>query len=169
MKSQDIPEKELALRRGRHMWTDKFLGDFTLDDVELLDAASTAAGLIPASTAILMDKEEERRLHHWLWMKFVDDPNRDRNFLGAGELAKMLGVTRQAVNKTPRYKNLIYNVPFKGGLLYYRPSVERFMETKGDGQSGDGRLKIAVQTGKGPKLARQVKARPVRRKTCIPA
>ena len=81
-----------------------------------------------------MAEYEQKRIEQLLLLSVGGDLDEFKgNLIGMSGLERELGVTRQAIGKTPKYRNHIYHVIMNGDILWWKPSVVRF-KAKGDGR-----------------------------------
>ena len=94
--------------------------------------------LVPATTVHKVDLIRAERTTRLLW-SLVDGPDDfERLFVSVKGGAAILGITRQAVEKSVVMKGMIYNIVVMGVRYWLRESVERYKET------GDGRFPLPV-------------------------
>ena len=129
--------KEMTSHKGTYEYDNKYLGHISVPyDVGELYACD--CGEDPYVSEALSTRAleiEQQKIEQLLLLSVGGDVAEfKRNLIGTSELECVLGVTRQAIGKTPKYRNRIYHVVMNGDLLWWRPSAERF------GKCGDGRF-----------------------------
>ena len=104
---------------------------------------------VSASLSERVADYEQKRIEQLLLMSVGGDMEAfKQNLIGMSELERHLGVTRQAVGKSPKYRNRIYHVVMNGDLLWWKPSVDLFKK------KGDGRYPFAKPISKATKSLR---------------
>ena len=83
-----------------------------------------------------VDDARKQRIQELLWADIRSGSDFDRKFMPVHELAELLGVTRQAIDKSRTIGNLIYNTTVMGIRYWMRESAEKFKAT------GDGRIPL---------------------------
>ncbi len=119
-----------------HAWKDNYLGELALTDFLIYECSSCHRQLIPYESVLRIERAEALKLETWLFKQAGNALEFDAKFLSNAELVSLLGVSRQAINKSPKYRNLIYCLCIKGEYFYYRESAKLFKK------HGDGRLHI---------------------------
>ena len=83
-----------------------------------------------------VDDARKQRIQELLWADIRSGSDFDRKFMPVHELAELLGVTRQAIDKSRIIGNLIYHTTVMGIRYRMRESAEKFKAT------GDGRIPL---------------------------
>ena len=91
---------------------------------------------VPYETMCKVDDARKARIQELLWADIRSGNDFDRKFMPVHELAELLGVTRQAIDKSRTIGNLIYNTTVMGIRYWMRESAEKFKAT------GDGRIPL---------------------------
>lgn len=139
--------KEMTSVRGSYEYDNKYLGHISVscDAGELFTCDCGEAPYVSASLSARALEIEQQKIEQLLLMSVGGDVAEfKRNLIGTSELEGVLGVTRQAIGKTPKYRNRIYHVVMNGDLLWWRPSAERFRAC-GDGRFVFGSIKSAAR------------------------
>ncbi|MCQ2395594.1 MAG: hypothetical protein MJ249_15040 [Kiritimatiellae bacterium] len=135
--------KKMAAVVGNYEYDDKCLGHLSVPCKagELFTCDCGEAPYVGASLSVRMADYEQKRIEQLLLMSVGGDINEFKSqLIGMSELERELGVTRQAIGKTPKYRNRIYHVVMNGDLLWWKPSVALF-KSKGDGRFVFGKAK----------------------------
>ena len=90
----------------------------------------------PCETMCKVDDARKQRIQELLWADIRLGSDFDRKFMSVHELAELLGVTRQAINKSRTIGNLIYNTTVMDIRYWMRESAIKFKAT------GDGRIPL---------------------------
>ena len=125
---------------SRYQWRNEFLGDFSIDNTCVEKCNKCGELLLPYYLIKQIEKEEQARLERWLLSQCTNSNDFTDKFISATELAEVLGVSRNAVHKTPKYKTLIYNIKIRDQVLYFLKSAEKYKKSK------DGRFEINQST-----------------------
>ena len=125
---------ELELRSDYKI-DDSNIGLIETDD-EYWHCPNCGADEVPCETMCKVDDAQKQRIQELLWADIRTGSDFDRKFMPAHELAKLLGVTRQAIDKSRTIENLIYNTTLMGIRYWMRESAEKFKAT------GDGRIPL---------------------------
>ncbi len=124
----------------------EFRSNFTLDDPvvgliktdgEYYHCPNCGTDEVPYETMCKVDDARKARIQELLWADIHSGNDFDRKFMPVHELAELLGVTRQAIDKSRTIGNLIYNTTVMGIRYWMRKSAEKFKAT------GDGRIPLA--------------------------
>lgn len=115
---------------GDYIWQDKFLGHLSLSNLKYKKCKKCGDVIFPSESSHRIDLEEKRFVNDWL----LSLPLKD--FCKSKYVTNLLGFSRQAFHKHPRYKGRIYRVEYEGEIHYLKKSVELFKK------SGDGRFEI---------------------------
>lgn len=91
---------------------------------------------VPDATAQEVDSIKKERTDSLLWSLAGGPEEFGRRFIRVKETAAILGVSRQAVEKSVLLKALTYNIVVAGIRYWLRESVERYKET------GNGRFPL---------------------------
>lgn len=95
---------------------------------------------VPYETMCKVDDARKARIQELLWSDIRSGNDFDRKFMPVHELAELLGVTRQAIDKSHTLGNLIYNTTIMGIRYWMRESAIKFKAT------GDGRIRLVEAT-----------------------
>ena len=125
---------------GNYEWHNEYLGDLSISHAEYYRCESCSNTIIPFETAIRIDKEEHNTLQNWLWKQCGDASGFNKKFLSNRKVVAYLGVSRAAINKSLKYKGLIYHVVIDGLTYCFAESVKLFK------RKGDGRFPIYNET-----------------------
>jgi len=137
--------KEMVRGKGVYEYDNKYLGHLSVPyaEGELLTCDCGEAPYVSAALSARMSEYEQKRVEQLLLLCVGGDMHEFKsNLIGMSDLERELGVTRQAVGKSPKYRNRIYHVVINGEILWWRPSVQRF-KAKGDGRFAFGPMKAA--------------------------
>ncbi len=85
--------------------------------------------LVPAATVHKVDVIRAERTKKMLWSLLGSPEDLERLFIRVKEVAAILGVTRQAVEKSPFVKGLTYNIVIMGIRYWLKESVELYKKT----------------------------------------
>ena len=119
--------------------------NYTLDDPvvglietdgEYCHCPNCGADEVPYETMCKVDDARKARIQELLWADIHSGNDFDRKFMPVHELAELLGVTRQAIDKSRTIGNLIYNTTVMGIRYWMRESAKKFKAT------GDGRIPL---------------------------
>ena len=138
--------RSMRTASGDYEYEDKFLGRMSIpaERGELLVCDCGEAPYVSASLAAKRELHVQKRIEQLLLLSVGGDMHEFKsNLVGMAELEKTLGITRQAIGKSPKYRNRIYHIEMNGELLWWKPSVELFRE-KGDGRFVFRKPKAAV-------------------------
>jgi len=138
--------KVMKSEKGVYTCHDKYVGTFTVPYAagELLACDCGEAPYVSAALSARVADHMQKRIEQLLLLGVGGDMHEFKeNLMGMGELEGVLGVTRQAVWKSPKYRNHIYHVVMNGDVLWWKPSVKLFRE-KGDGRFVFGRPKTTA-------------------------
>lgn len=116
---------------GIYLWRHKFLGTLSLDGMEYEKCEKCGDVLLPSQTCRKMDIEEKKVLNDWLLSQPLN------SFWKSKHVVKLLGFSRQALHKHPKYRGLIFHLEYEEEVYYLRKSVELFKK------HGDGRFEIS--------------------------
>ena len=105
-------------------------------DGEYWHCPNCGADEVPCETMCKVDDARKQRIQELLWADIRSGSDFDRKFMPVHELAELLGVTRQAIDKSRTIGNLIYNTTVMGIRYWMRESAEKFNAT------GDGRIPL---------------------------
>lgn len=133
--------KAMKAGKGTYLVDDKFIGRFSIPYAagELLTCDCGEAPYVSASLSARVAEHSQKRIEQLLLISVGGDMNAFKeNLIGMSELESQLGVTRQAIGKSPKYRNRIYHVVMNGDILWWKPSVVRYAAT-GDGRFVFGR------------------------------
>lgn len=111
-------------------------------DGEYWECTDPACGcqLVPAATVHKVDVIRAERTKKLLWGLVSSPEDLERLFISVKDVAAILGITRQAVEKSLVIKGLTYNIVVMGVRYWLRKSVELYKET------GDGRFPLPMPT-----------------------
>jgi hypothetical protein len=129
--------KEMRLLHG-YAVTDPNVGAIKTDG-EYWECPDPACGvrLVPAATAQKVDDVREDRIGKMLWRIASDPREFAEKFILAKDVAKILNVTRQAVEKSVYAKAMTYNTVIGKVRYWLKESVERYKNT------GNGKFPLA--------------------------
>ena len=96
--------------------------------------------LVPAATVEKVDAIREDRVNKMLWTLAGDPEGFAEKFICVKDVAAMLGVSRQAVEKSVFVKGMTYNFVVGHVRYWLKESVERYKKT------GNGRFPLVGQT-----------------------
>lgn len=123
---------QIVTIKGELNLQDKVLGDFIVPNTEFEQCKNCGEKLYLPITLKEIEDTEAKRKEELLLNKPL------KSFITVGEVAKILGCTRQAVHKHKKIRRgFIHFVNHNGVLYYLKESVDLFKET------GDGRLPLA--------------------------
>ena len=105
-------------------------------DGEYWHCPNCGADEVPYETMCKVDDVRKQRIQELLWTDIRSGNDFDRKFMPVHELAELLGVTRQAIDKSRTIGNLIYHTTVMGIRYWMRESAEKFKAT------GDGRIPL---------------------------
>ena len=114
---------------------------------------------VPFLTARKVDEARQTAIQRLLWKGILNADDFDSQYVGVKELAQILNVSRQAIDKSGTLKNIIYNVSIKGIRYWNRKSAEQYRKT------GDGRFPLICIGRKAHPNAISLRAKS-RRKPC---
>jgi len=137
--------KEMVRGKGVYEHDNKYLGRLNVpySDGELLTCDCGDAPYVSAALNARMVEYEQKRIEQLLLLCVGGDMHEFKsNLVGMADLERELGVTRQAVSKSPKYRNHIYHIVINGDILWWKPSVLRF-KSRGDGRFVFGHMKAA--------------------------
>ena len=137
--------KEMTCGRGVYEYENKYLGHLSVpySEGELHTCDCGEAPYVSAALSARMAEYEQKRIEQLLLLCVGGDMHEFKsNLIGMSDLERELGVTRQAIGKTPKYRNHIYHVGINGDILWWKPSVRQF-KAKGDGRFAFGPMKAA--------------------------
>ena len=118
-------------RDAKYRVDDKFIGTFTVPDVEFLKCGQCGEILLAPESLAKIEKAEANVLDARLQSMPISA------FLSSAETAAVLGISRQALHKHRRIsRGFIFQTSFWGSKVYLKESVERFRK------KGDGRFKL---------------------------
>ncbi len=113
------------------------IGNFSISNATYHKCADCDEILLSSSTWKTVD-EEEKRITNSLLLNLPLN-----KFIGASPVAKILGISRQALHKHRRIRRgFIYSITYEGKIYYHIESVKLYKET------GDGRLPLTQATPK---------------------
>ena len=125
---------ELELRSGYKL-DDSNIGLIETDG-EYWHCPNCGVDEVPSETMCKVDEARKQRVQELLWADIRSGNDFDRKFMPVHELAKLLGVTRQAIDKSRTIGNLIYNTTVMGIRYWMRESAVKFKAI------GDGRIPL---------------------------
>lgn len=135
--------KRMTAFAGNYEYDSKCLGHISVPcrAGELFVCDCGEAPYVGESLSTRIADYEQRRIEQLLLMSVGGDLNEFKSqLIGMSELERELNVTRQAIGKTPKYRNRIYHVVMNGDLLWWKPSVALFKK-KDDGRFVFGKAK----------------------------
>ena len=121
--------KKMTAIVGNYEYDDKCLGHLSVPCKvgELFTCDCGEAPYVGAALSVRMADYEQKRIEQLLLMSVGGDINEFKSqLIGMSELEREVGVTRQAIGTTPKYRNRIYHVVMNGDLLWWKPSVALF-------------------------------------------
>ena len=128
--------KEMLKRRG-YSEKDDDVGLIKTDG-EYWECPECGCQLVPGETLQVVDDIRKERTDRLLWA-YAETPDEfSRLFIRVKEVAEILGISRQAVEKSVFLKDLVYNVTVSGVRYWLKKSVELYKET------GNGRFPLAM-------------------------
>lgn len=131
--------EQMAESTADYEYDNRFLGRIKVpvEPGELYVCNCGEAPYMRSSLAERVAEYEQRRIEQLLLLSVGGDVHEFKSrLIGMAELQHRLGVSRQAISKSPKYRNRIYHVVINGETLWWSDSVKRFVE------SGDGRFEF---------------------------
>ena len=126
--------KDMLKRKG-YSEMDENVG-FIKTDGEYWECPECGCQLVSGETLQKVDDIRKERTDKLLWA-CADSPSEfSRLFIRVKEVAEIMGISRQAVEKSVFLKDLVYNITVAGVRYWLKESVERYKET------GNGRFPL---------------------------
>ncbi|MBR5078037.1 MAG: hypothetical protein IKX30_04785 [Victivallales bacterium] len=126
--------KEMLKRNG-YSEMDENVGVIKTDG-EYWECPECGCQLVSGETLQKVDDIRKERTDKLLWA-CADSPSEfSRLFIRVKEVAEIMGISRQAVEKSVFLKDLVYNITVAGVRYWLKESVERYKET------GNGRFPL---------------------------
>ena len=126
--------KEMLKRNG-YSEMDENVGVIKTDG-EYWECPECGCQLVSGETLQKVDDLRKERTDKLLWA-CADSPSEfSRLFIRVKEVAEIMGISRQAVEKSVFLKDLVYNITVAGVRYWLKESVERYKET------GNGRFPL---------------------------
>ena len=126
--------KEMLKRNG-YSEMDETVGVIKTDG-EYWECPECGCQLVSGETLQKVDDLRKERTDKLLWA-CADSPSEfSRLFIRVKEVAEIMGISRQAVEKSVFLKDLVYNITVAGVRYWLKESVERYKET------GNGRFPL---------------------------
>ncbi|MBR4370262.1 MAG: hypothetical protein IKS92_04395, partial [Victivallales bacterium] len=123
------------LKRKGYSEMDENVG-FIKTDGEYWECPECGCQLVSGETLQKVDDIRKERTDKLLWA-CADSPSEfSRLFIRVKEVAEIMGISRQAVEKSVFLKDLVYNITVAGVRYWLKESVERYKET------GNGRFPL---------------------------
>ena len=111
------------------------VGTVTLESADYWECPSCGDTVLPDSTAQALDRRRAAMLR-----ALVDSLPFTASFVSAGEAARLLGITRQALHKNRGIRaGLVYSATLGRDTFYVRRSIEEYLKT------GDGRYPLVTK------------------------
>ena len=123
------------LKRNGYSGMDENVGVIKTDG-EYWECPECGCQLVSGETLQKVDDLRKERTDKLLWA-CADSPSEfSRLFIRVKEVAEIMGISRQAVEKSVFLKDLVYNITVAGVRYWLKESVERYKET------GNGRFPL---------------------------
>lgn len=130
MKCYQCGETYIAKQESLEL-TDEYIGPFTVEGAEYFECDKCGDYLFSPKTSELIETARRLALEKWLQSLPISA------FVTAAEVARILGISRQALHKHRRIRRgFIFQTQFDDKAVYLRKSVDLFKN------NGDGRFRL---------------------------
>lgn len=124
---------KLKKQVGDYRFRSRQVGEVVIPDATSFICPECHEITVPEETVAAAIAEHRRIIQTCLWRNADNAEEFTRLFASNAEAGRMLGVSRQALHKVPRYRANIYHVVICGKAYFLRASIRTFIEC-GDGR-----------------------------------